>query len=347
MTIHEQYMRRALELAQQGALHVTPNPMVGCVIVYKDTIIGEGYHTAYGKPHAEVNAIANVKHKELLKESVLYVTLEPCSHHGKTPPCADLLIAHHIPKVYIAALDTNPKVQGQGLQKLKDSGCHVEFGLMEKEAVELNKRFFCFHQKKRPYIILKWAQTMDGYIDCNQRGCQDREDYWITNQALRIKVHQWRAEESGVFVGANTLVNDNPQLNVRYCAGKNPVRITLINRKIEQHLHFFDNTQPAVVFNFEREEQTGNTRFCKLDKEKNPQEAIMQQLYEMNIQSLLIEGGQHTLQRFLDVNLWDEARVLVGSKCFGSGLSAPIIPLEPVHVEDVNKDKILWYKNKE
>jgi diaminohydroxyphosphoribosylaminopyrimidine deaminase/5-amino-6-(5-phosphoribosylamino)uracil reductase len=340
-------MQRALELAQQGQLHVAPNPMVGCVIVHKNTIIGEGYHTAYGNPHAEVNAINNVKNKELLSESALYVTLEPCTHHGKTPPCADLLMSYNIPKIYIAALDSNPKVSGKGMQKLKDAGAYVAVGILEDEAIELNKRFFCFHQKKRPYIILKWAQTLDGYMDKNPPNCQNRENYWITNAALRFKVHQWRAEESAVFVGANTILHDNPQLNVRYYSGKNPVRMTLINKEIEQSFHFFDDTQSTVVFNFEREEKTRNTHFCKLNKEKNPEETILQHLYEMDIQSVLIEGGRHTLQRFLDFNLWDEARVLVGNQCFGSGLSAPVIPCEPVKIDNMNIDKILWYKNRE
>jgi len=333
--IHKLFMQRALELAQHGKGHVSPNPMVGCVIVHQDRIIGEGYHTEYGKPHAEVNAINSAKNKELLKESTLYVTLEPCSHHGKTPPCADLLVQHGIPRVYIAASDPNPKVAGKGIEKLKANGCKVEVGLLEKEAVELNKRFFCFHQKQRPYIILKWAQTLDGYMDSNPRESKNRKDYWITNDALRIKTHQWRAEETAIFVGANTLLHDNSQLNVRYCAGKNPVRITFADRNLNENLHFFDNTQHSIVFNYEKEEKTNFTHFCKLSKNESTEQAIIQKLYEMNIQSVLIEGGQRTLQNFLNLNLWDEARVLIGNKCFGTGLQAPNIPFEPFQIEDV------------
>ena len=329
MSIHELYMRRALELAQYGKIHVSPNPMVGCVIVYENKIIGEGYHTAYGKPHAEVNAINSVKNKELLKESTLYVTLEPCSHYGKTPPCADLLIQYNIAQIYIAVADPNPKVAGKGIEKLQASGCKIEVGLLEKEAVELNKRFFCFHKNKRPYIILKWAQTLDGYMDCNTRESKNRKKYWITNNALRIKTHQWRAEEDAIFVGANTLINDNPQLNVRYCAGKNPVRITFADRKLNENLHFFDNTQKSIVFNYEKEEKTDFTHFCKLHKGESTEKSIIQQLYNMNIQSILIEGGQRTLQSFIEANLWDEARILIGNKCFGKGLQAPVIPFEP------------------
>jgi diaminohydroxyphosphoribosylaminopyrimidine deaminase/5-amino-6-(5-phosphoribosylamino)uracil reductase len=337
-------MQRALKLAQYGKLHVYPNPMVGCVIVHQNKIIGEGYHTKYGQPHAEVNAIHSVKNKKLLKESTLYVTLEPCFHHGKTPPCTDLLIKYTIPNLYISISDPNPKVAGKGIEKLKSNGCKVEVGLLEKKSIELNKRFFCFHQKKRPYIILKWAKTLDGYMDCNKKDCQNRKKYWITNDLLRIKTHQWRAEESAIFVGANTLLHDNPQLNVRNCAGKNPTRITLITRYINQHLHFFDNTQNSIVFNYEREEKVGLTHFCRLSKEDNPQEAMMQKLYEMNIQSVLIEGGLHILQRFLDLKLWDEARVLIGNKCFKTGLPAPTISHDPYKIETVKEDKVLYYK---
>ena len=345
MSMHQRYMQRTIELAQHGKLHTSPNPMVGCVIVHQDKIIGEGYHAEYGKAHAEVNAIHSVKNKELLKESTLYVSLEPCSHHGKTPPCADLLIQYGIPRVYIATTDPNPKVAGKGIEKLRANGCTVEVGLLEKEAVELNKRFFYSHQKKRPYIILKWAQTIDGYIDSNQRESQNRKDYWITNDALRIKTHLWRAEETAIFVGANTLINDNPQLNVRYCAGKNPVRITFADRNLSENLHFFDNTQPSIVFNYEKEEKIGAVYFCKLPQEENPEKAMVQKMYEMNIQSVLIEGGQRTLQQFLHVNLWDEARVLTGNKCFGTGLQAPNIPLKPYQIDDVEGETVSWYKN--
>ena len=346
MSIHELYMQRALELARHGELYVAPNPMVGCVIVYKDKIIGEGYHTEYGHPHAEVNAINSVKDKDLIKESTLYVNLEPCFHHGKTPPCVDLLIQHGIPRVYVAASDPNPKVAGKGIEKLMAIGCKVEVGVLEKDAVELNKRFFCFHQKKRPYILLKWAQTLDGYMDCNQRGSQSRENYWITNDLLRIKTHRWRAEEAAVFVGVNTLLYDNPQLNVRFCAGKNPVRITFADRDFGEDLHFFDNTQKSIVFNYEREENTGSIYFCRLSKTQNPQEAMMQKLHELNIQSILIEGGLRTLQGFLDLNLWDEARILIGNNCFGRGLPAPKIPHKPFITEEIKGDKLLWVRNK-
>ena len=345
MNIDKTYMQRALELADKGRLFVSPNPMVGCVIVHQNAIIGEGYHTAYGQPHAEVNAIASVKNKELLKESTLYVTLEPCSHFGKTPPCADLIIEHKIPHVVVATLDPNPKVQGQGIEKLKKAGCKVETGMLEQEAIELNKRFFCFHQQKRPYIILKWAQTLDGFMDSNQRGCKDRENYWITNNHLRYKVHQWRAEEDAVFAGANTIVHDNPQLNIRYYAGKNPIRITYLSKMIDEKFHIFDQTQPTIIFNHSKEEQKDNLYFCKLENRDNHWQEILSKLYEMKIQSLFVEGGEHTLQELINLNLWDETRVLVGNTCFGSGLKAPTLPQPFDKIDNIDGDKIVWYKN--
>lgn len=338
-------MQRALELAKHGQLHVSPNPMVGCVIVHQEKIIGEGYHTAYGKPHAEVNAIASVKNKELLKESTLYVTLEPCSHFGKTPPCADLIIENKIPHVVVAVLDPNSKVQGQGIEKLKKEGCKVENGILEKEVKKLNESFFCFHERKRPYIILKWAQTLDGFLDSNERGCLPRKNYWITNDYLRHKVHQWRAEENAIFVGANTILHDNPQLNVRYSTGKNPVRVTFLSKNIGNGFHIFDNSQMSIIFNLNKEEKRENIYFHKLTDKNNIWQEIISKLYELKIQSLLVEGGQHTLQQLINLNLWDEARILIGNTCFGSGLKSPYFPFIPEKIENIGTDKIVWYKN--
>jgi diaminohydroxyphosphoribosylaminopyrimidine deaminase/5-amino-6-(5-phosphoribosylamino)uracil reductase len=359
-------MQRALQLAENGKLHAAPNPMVGCVIVHNDKIIGEGFHAEYGKAHAEVQAIESVKDKNLLKESTLYVNLEPCSHYGKTPPCVDLLIKHKIPKVFVAALDPNPKVSGQGITKLKQSGCTVEVGLLEKEAKTLNKRFFCFHEKKRPYIILKWAQTLDGFMDCNERNEKNRKSYWITNDLLKLKTHAWRAEEMAIFAGANTIIHDNPQLNVRYAAGKNPVRVTLIDKEIDfRNYHFGNNSQPSIVFNNPirhsaldaesptnegiagqaRNDASGNIVFYKLSDKENPEKELLEKLYSLKIQSILIEGGQRTLQRFIDRNLWDEARILVGNKYFGKGLKAPLLSTTPAHIEEVGEDRIIWIEN--
>ena len=342
---HQIFMQRALELAKHGQLYVSPNPMVGCVIVHQGKIIGEGYHTQYGMPHAEVYAINSVKNKELLKESTLYVTLEPCSHFGKTPPCVDLIIGHKIPYVVIATLDPNPKVQGNGIARLKQVGCKVEVGILENEAIELNKRFFCFHQKKRPYIILKWAQTLDGFLDSNLRNCDNRKNYWITNKYLQYKVHQWRSEEDAIFVGANTIIHDNPQLNVRYFTGKNPVRITFLTKNIGNQFHIFDNSQVSIIFNLDKEEAKENTYFYKLTDKNNIWQEVISKLYELKIQSLFVEGGQHTLQQLINLNLWDETRILIGNTCFGSGLEAPHFPFIREKIENVGTDKIMWYKN--
>ncbi|MDR0368876.1 MAG: bifunctional diaminohydroxyphosphoribosylaminopyrimidine deaminase/5-amino-6-(5-phosphoribosylamino)uracil reductase RibD [Bacteroidales bacterium] len=341
---HLYYMQRALALAKHGQLHTSPNPMVGCVIVYKGEIIGEGYHTQYGKPHAEVNAIHSVEEKERLAESTLYVTLEPCSHFGKTPPCADLIAQYNIPHAVVAVQDPNPKVSGNGIEKLRHAGCKVEVGIGEEEAKALNKRFFCFHQQQRPFIILKWAETLDGFLDCNGRGAENREDYWITNEHLRYRVHKWRAAEDAVFVGANTVLYDDPMLNIRYYAGKNPTRVTFLSKSIAPHFHLFDRSQPSIIFNTEKEEQQENIYFCKTDKTNFWQE-MMWKLYTMKIQSLMVEGGQRTLQQLIDLNLWDEARILKGNTCFGSGLESPRFPFMPYKTEDCSGDKIIYYKN--
>ena len=343
MQTHKLYMQRALQLAENGKLHVAPNPKVGCVIVHNGKIIGEGFHAEYGKPHAEAEAIASVKDKNLLKDSTLYVNLEPCSHYGKTAPCADLLIAHNIPQVFIASLDPNPKVSGQGIAKLKQAGCNVEVGLLEDEAKALNKRFFCFHQKKRPNIVLKWAQTLDGFMDCNQRNEKKRVKYWITNDSLNRIVHSWRAEETAIFVGANTILHDNPQLNVRYAAGKNPIKISLITREIALEKYHIGNLfQPTIIFNFEQEKQCESLLFAKLSDPKNWEKEMLERLYSLQIQSVMIEGGQRTLQQFIDLNLWDEARILVGNKYFGKGLKSPVLSKTPAHIEEVEGDRIVF-----
>ena len=342
----QQFMQRALELAVCGNMYVAPNPMVGCVIVNDGKIIGEGYHHCYGQAHAEVNAIAQVKDENLLKTSTLYVTLEPCSHFGKTPPCADLIIKKQIPKVVVAVLDSNPKVAGNGIKKLREAGIEVEVGLMEQEARHLNKRFFTYHQQHRPYIILKWAQTQDGYMDCNQRGATHRHEYWITNDELRYKVHQWRAEEQAIFCGANTLLNDNPQLNVRMVEGKNPIRMTYLNDSISDDKHFLDGSQPSWIFTSKNIPHHKNVEYFSVSEEHWVQD-MLKVLYERKIQSIIIEGGQQTLNYFIRLGLWDEARVLVGNKIFGDGLQAPILKNEVQKTEIVADNKILYYQNGE
>ncbi|GAB4199274.1 MAG: bifunctional diaminohydroxyphosphoribosylaminopyrimidine deaminase/5-amino-6-(5-phosphoribosylamino)uracil reductase RibD [Thermoflexibacter sp.] len=314
------YMNRAMELALHGRGEVSPNPMVGCVIVYQDKIIGEGYHQKYGEPHAEVNAIHSVQNKELLSESTLYVNLEPCSHFGKTPPCADLIIKHQIKKVVVANLDTNPLVAGKGIQKLKNAGIEVQIGILEKEGKSLNKRFFTFMKRMRPYIILKWAETADGYIA--------RENYdskWISNSLSRRLVHKWRSEEDAIMVGMNTAFYDNPQLNVRDWTGRNPIRIVIDrNLRLPAHLHLFDGKQPTICYNSIKDNISPNVEHIKI-KEGNFIKQVVENLYAKRIQSVLVEGGSGLINSLLENDLWDEIRVFRTAICFGKGIKAPQI----------------------
>src|SRR5260221_288145 len=315
----ELFMHRALELAGLGAGSVSPNPRVGCVIVHHDRIIGEGWHRRWGEAHAEVNAIASVADKSLLKESTVYVNLEPCSHFGKTPPCADLLIKHQLKKVVIANVDTNPLVGGNGIKKLKEAGIEVTTGVLEKEARNMNKRFFTFMEKQRPYIILKWAQTADGFI-----AQKNFESKWISNEFSRALVHQWRSEEDAVLVGTRTASHDNPLLNVREWSGRNPTRI-VIDRflRLNSHLHLFDKKVKTICYNVLKHEEHKNLLFVRLD-ENNFVVDLINDLYKQKIQSVIIEGGAQTLQLFIEAKLWDEARVFTSSRTFAEGILAPV-----------------------
>lgn len=336
---HKQFMQRALDLATLGMGQVSPNPMVGCVIVHDQQIIGEGYHQAYGGPHAEVNAVADVTDKELLKESTVYVTLEPCSHFGKTPPCADLLVRHQVKKVVVCNEDPNPLVSGNGIKKLQESGIEVEVGILANKGDELNKRFFTSFIKKRPYVILKWAQTADGFVA--------RENYdskWISNQYSRQLVHKWRSEEDAILVGKNTAIYDNPALTTRDWEGKNPIRIVL-DRKLELYpeLNLFDGRVKTLVFTEATGQNKENLEFIQV-KELTPG-VILEELQKQKITSVIIEGGTQTLQSFIDANLWDEARVFTSQNKFEAGISAPDIKGELISQQDVLEDQLYIYKN--
>jgi len=338
MISDELYMQRALELAEFGRGKVSPNPMVGCVIVYRDKIIGEGYHQQYGQAHAEVNAVNSVKNHELLAEATVYVTLEPCAHFGKTPPCANLLVEKKVKKVVIAAFDTNPLVGGKGIQIIKEAGIEVETGLLEKEARFQNKRFFTQIEKKRPYVILKWAQTQDGFVA--------REDYaskWITNSSSRQLVHKWRAEEDAIMVGKNTAKYDDPALNVRDWVGKNPLRL-VIDSKLElpNSLKLFDEAVPTICYNTQKSELRGTLEYVKLKPDFLISD-ILEDLYQRNIQSVLIEGGSYLLNKFLSSELWDEARVFTSSNKFGSGIAAPIPPAPVSETIEILEDTLRIY----
>lgn len=318
MTYDEMYMSRCLQLAALGLGRVQPNPMVGAVIVHHDRIIGEGWHRQYGQAHAEVNAFASVRQPELLKESTMYVSLEPCSHFGKTPPCADAIIRHGVPKVVIGTVDSNAKVNGEGIKKLQDAGIEVVTGILADQCKELNRRFFTYHEQKRPYVILKWAMTRNGYMDIDRQQNPDGQ-YWITNHELKTMVHQWRSEEDAILIGYNTMVNDKPQLTTRLFPGKDPQRFVC------QH-------------NFESSE---NSYYQSLPE--NPAEAL-QKLYEMKIQSVIVEGGPKTLQRFIDNGLWDEARILTGNQLWESGVKAPVVDGVCVKEEIIHQNTIRYVR---
>lgn len=377
MIIEEKYMLRCLELAKNGLGNVAPNPVVGCVIVNENKIIGEGYHQEYGKAHAEVNAIHSVKDKSLLQKSTLYVNLEPCAHFGKTPPCANLIIKHNIPRVVIGCVDSFSEVAGKGIEKLKSSGIEVTVGVLEKESLELNKRFFTFHNKKRPYVILKWAETQDGFIDIERTVIAKHEerngkqsfksadcfpektgqavtlhstrndvDNWITSPLSKQLVHKWRSEEAAIMVGTNTALNDNPQLNVREWVGRNPVRVVVdLQDRLPQSLHIFDKSIPTLVFSLTKEIEKKNLVFVKVKNKKKLIEEVLNELYKRNIQSIIIEGGATLLQSFIDQNLWDEARVFVGNKNFVNGIKATGIKGNLISEEMIDFDHLKWILN--
>ena len=346
MNTQEAYMKRCLQLAAKGMGSVAPNPMVGCVIVYQDKIIGEGYHQKYGEAHAEVNAINAVEDKELLKNVTLYVNLEPCSHYGKTPPCADLIIEHKIPYVIIGSIDTNSLVAGKGIEKLAKAGTDVKIGVLEKECKELNKRFFTFYDKKRPYIILKWAQTKNGFIDNKRTEDNIGNALQITNRESKILVHKWRSEEQAIMVGTNTTLLDNPQLTVREVNGKNPLRITIDKwLRIPKSYHLFDKSTPTLVFTAVDMPSENNLEYVKIDFDQDVIMQISNELYKRNIQSLIVEGGELLLKSFIESNCWDEARVFISDITIGRGVNAPILNGNPVSKENIKDDKLwIYYK---
>jgi diaminohydroxyphosphoribosylaminopyrimidine deaminase / 5-amino-6-(5-phosphoribosylamino)uracil reductase len=327
---HEQYMRRCIELAQTGFGETAPNPMVGSVIVHQNKIIGEGYHHQFGGPHAEVNAIHSVSDQSMLAESTLYVNLEPCSHFGKTPPCSDLIIRHHIPRVVVANVDPHRLVKGKGIEKLRNAGIEVTTDILCKEGEELNKRFFTYHRKCRPYIILKWAQTEDLFIDIERTPFHPHQPTWITGEDARLMVHKWRSEEQAIMVGTNTAFLDNPRLDVRFWAGKSPTRIVIDrNMRLPQNLHLFDGSIPTLVFtrHLAEDQDKPNVEFITVSFDEYLPEHILGELYRRQIQSILIEGGSKLLNSFIQANLWDEARVFTGNTCFGAGVQAPTMPV--------------------
>lgn len=321
--IHEKYLARCIQLAKNGLGSTYPNPLVGSVIVHNGKIIGEGWHRKAGEPHAEVHAVNSVKDKSLLKESTIYVSLEPCSHYGKTPPCCDLIIAHKIPKVVVGTIDPFSKVAGTGIQRLKENGCEVTVGVMEKECLELNKRFFTFHNKKRPYIILKWAESSDGFIAPLVKNT--KAPVWISNEFSRQLVHQWRAQEQAILVGTKTVLDDNPKLDVRDWTGKNPTRIVLDRSGKIDSTYFANKANTKTILITEQENLTlgdnVTTEIITFDNQLS--QKIVEMVYRLGLQSIIIEGGRQTLQTFIDDFLWDEARVFVSNTILHEGIPAP------------------------
>lgn len=344
MNVHETFMLRCLELAKLGAGKVAPNPLVGAVLVHENRIIGEGYHEYFGGPHAEVNCLASVSStdQKIISAATLYVSLEPCAHQGKTPPCSNLIIQHQIPSVIIGTIDPFEKVNGNGRQQLINAGIEVHCGIMEQACKEINKRFFTFHQKKRPYIILKWAESAD-----RKMADKNTERTYISNEITNRLVHRWRTEEAAIMVGTNTARIDNPQLTNRLYPGRQPLRI-VIDRKLQlpPTLHLFQS-HPTFIFNENKKEQKNHLIYRKIQAGNDAIQQMMHALYESNINSILVEGGPTLLQSFIDADYWDEMRIITNNKLsIPQGLNSPIIKNGVASEEDNSTgDQIIIYKN--
>jgi diaminohydroxyphosphoribosylaminopyrimidine deaminase / 5-amino-6-(5-phosphoribosylamino)uracil reductase len=343
LTIHEHYIQRCLQLAKLGAGYVAPNPMVGAVLVYNEQIIGEGYHQKYGEAHAEVNCIADAEHRiatgkqdsfsNIIAQSTLYVSLEPCAHYGKTPPCADLIIRHKIPKVVIGCRDPFKEVDGKGIEKLKAAGVEVIVAVLEKECQDLNKRFFTFHTQHRPYIILKWAETGDGFIaSLNPPGGGTSEEsvkrrLLISNEYSNRLVHKWRSEEAAILVGTNTAIDDNPELTTRLWPGNSPVRLIVdMHLRLPSSLKVFDRGVKTIVFNSIKHEEHKNLLYYQVTEDVSLVHQVVNALYQLKIQSVIVEGGARLLQSFIDEGVWDEARIIRNNELnIVNGLASPVL----------------------
>jgi len=341
MTDHAAFMAECLTLAARGRGNVAPNPLVGSVIVHAGRIIGRGFHERHGGHHAEVNAVASVSDPALLKESTLYVNLEPCCHFGKTPPCTDLIIGARIPRVVAGIVDPHAHVAGGGVRRLRDAGVDVTVGVALEECFEINRRFFTFHALKRPYIILKWAETADHFI-----ARSDGSSKCISSEASRILVHEWRRDEAAVMVGTRTALSDDPALTVRHVSGKNPLRIVLDRTlTLPPSLQLFDRSTPTLVFNSLANRVEPNLEFIALDPTAGVKE-ILERLHGRGVLSVLVEGGSRSIQNFLEIDLWDEARVFRNPQLsFGAGTPAPRLELEPFHTETIGGDELAYYQN--
>jgi diaminohydroxyphosphoribosylaminopyrimidine deaminase/5-amino-6-(5-phosphoribosylamino)uracil reductase len=338
-------MQRCIQLATLGAGSVAPNPMVGALLVYGNRIIGEGYHQQYGQAHAEVNCINSVavEDKCLIEKSTLYCSLEPCSHFGKTPPCADLIIQNKIPAVVIGCGDSFQQVDGKGIQKLREAGIKVVTPVLEKEALNLNERFFTFHTHKRPFVILKWAQTANGYI-----GNNDNSRLLISNEFTNRQVHKWRSEEAAILVGTNTALQDDPTLTTRLWQGNHPVRLVIDKTlRLPQTLHLFDGSVQTIVFNTIQQSEQNHLLYYKIKSDQSLVAQMMEALYQQDIQSVLVEGGSKLLQSFIDEDYWDEARVITNTNLeIREGIKAPLLKHgEQYFTEQIFTDIIQYYNH--
>ncbi len=346
MTNDLQYMHRCIQLAKSGAGYVAPNPMVGAVLVHEERIIGEGYHQEYGQAHAEVNCVNSVSEedKHLISSSTLYVSLEPCSHYGKTPPCSTRIIHERISKVIIGCRDPFKEVAGKGIEQLQNAGVDVAIGVLENDCKELNKRFLTFHIQHRPYIILKWAQTANGKI-----ATLSNERLFITNEFTNRAVHKWRSEEMGILIGTNTALKDNPELTNRLWSGKNPVRLIVdMHLRLPSSSKIFDQQQPTIIFNALRHEENGNVRYYQVTEDVSIVHQILNACYQNNIQSIIVEGGAKLLQSFIDEDLWDEARIITNEILhIENGLPSPELSnYKFSHSENIFTDRISYYYNR-
>ncbi len=334
------YLNRCIELAQKAKGYTYPNPMVGAVIVHNGKIIGEGYHQRAGEPHAEINAIHSVKNPKLLPESTIYVSLEPCSHYGKTPPCALKLKEIGFKRVVIGIGDIHSKVNGQGIKILEDAGINVDTDILRKESWELNKRFFTFHQKKRPYIILKWAESLDGFID------KDFQPIQISNSLAKQITHRIRSEEHAILVGTQTALRDNPSLTTREIFGRNPIRLLIDwDLQVPKHYNLLNNEAETIIFNQHIDRRDGNLQYITIQKD-NFLNNLMDKLYELQIQSMIIEGGTYTIQQFINENLWDEAIIFKNpNKNLNFGTKAPKFPMVADSISPIRDNNLHWYFN--
>ena len=345
MNQHDKYMHRCLELAVRGLGKVASNPMVGCVIVGDNGTLGEGHHDVFGGPHAEVNALNSVENKERLKNATMYINLEPCAHHGKTPPCTEAIIASGIKNVVIGCLDPNPLVKGKGVEALQKAGINVEVGILEKDCLEVNKRFFTFHDRKRPFIILKWAQTSDGFID--KKRTKDEAQEKITQPEVEIMVHLWRSQEQAIMVGTHTVIMDNPRLTARKVGGQSPLRVIIDKSlKIPATSNIFDKAAPTLIFTEQPAPSSNGVEYKSVAFDGKLIQTMLTELYNRNIQSVIVEGGEKLLKSFIEKDYWDEAKVFYSTKTLGEGVPAPSFPFPSKGEIKIGDDTLVLYRNR-